>query len=60
MSGLFQIGIKCYQLNTREIGELYYNVYNPDTAQLQPLANLESSTAMYVRKGTKKGVSVNG
>lgn len=55
MSGLFQIGIKCYQLNTREIGELYYNVYNPDTAQLQPLANLESSTAMYVRKGTKKG-----
>ena len=51
MSGLFQLGIKCVQLNTRELGELYYNFYNPDTAVREPLGDFESITAMYVRKG---------
>ena len=51
MSGLFQLGIKCVQLNTKELGELYYNFYNPDTAVREPLGNFESVTAMYVRKG---------
>ena len=51
MSGLFQLGIKCVQLNTKELGELFYNFYNPDTAVREPLGNFESITAMYVRKG---------
>lgn len=51
MSGLFRLGIKCVQLNTKELGELYYNFYNPDTAVREPLGNFESITAMYVRKG---------
>lgn len=51
MSGLFQLGIKCVQLNTKELGELYYNFYNPDTAVREPLGNFDSITAMYVRKG---------
>jgi hypothetical protein len=51
ISGLFQIGIRCAQLTTKELGELYYNVYNPDTAVNQPLGNFEASTATYVRKG---------
>lgn len=51
MSGLFQLGVKCVQLNTKELGELYYNFYNPDTAVREPLGNFESITAMYVRKG---------
>lgn len=51
MSGLFQLGIKCVQLNTKELGELYYNFYNPDTAVREPLGNFEGVTAMYVRKG---------
>lgn len=51
MSGLFQLGIKCVQLNTRELGELYYNFYNPDTAVREPLGDFGSITAMYVRKG---------
>lgn len=51
MSGLFQLGIKCVQLNTKELGQLYYNFYNPDTAVREPLGNFESITAMYVRKG---------
>lgn len=51
MSGLFQLGIKCVQLNTKELGELYYNFYNPDTAVREPLGDFGSVTAMYVRKG---------
>lgn len=51
INGLFQMGIKCIQLNTRELGELYYNFYNPDTAVREPLRDFGSITAMYVRKG---------
>lgn len=50
MAGLFQIGIHCVQLNTKELGELYYNFYNPDTAVNQPLGNFEDVTGTYVRK----------
>lgn len=51
MAGLFQIGIHCVQLNTKELGELYYNFYNPDTAVNQPLGNFEDVTGTYVKKG---------
>lgn len=50
-SGLFQLGVKSVQLNTKELGELYYNVYNPDTAVREPLGDFESVTATYVKKG---------
>jgi type IV secretory pathway VirB4 component len=52
MSGLYQIGVKSVQLNTKELGELYYNVYNPDTAVREPLKDFESTAATFVRKGT--------
>jgi type IV secretory pathway VirB4 component len=32
MAGLFQLGVQSVQLNTKELGEMYYNFYNPDTA----------------------------
>ena len=51
ISGLTQVGIQSVQLNTKELGELYYNVYNPDTAVREPLGNFESVTSTYVRKG---------
>lgn len=51
MSGLFQIGVHCAQLNTKELGELYYNMYNPDTAVNQPLGDFENTTATFVKKG---------
>lgn len=51
MSGLYQIGVKSIQLNTKELGELYYNVYNPDTAVREPLKDFESTAATFVRKG---------
>lgn len=50
-SGLFQMGVKSTQLSTKQLGELYYNVYNPDTAIREPLQNFESTTSTYVRKG---------
>lgn len=49
-SGLFQIGIKSVQLSTKELGELYYNVYNPDTAVREPLGNFDDVTATYIKK----------
>lgn len=51
MSGLFQMGVKSVQLNTKELGELYYNMYNPDTAVRQPLGDFDSVTSTYVTKG---------
>lgn len=50
-SGLFQIGVKSVQLNTKELGELYYNMYNPDTAVREPLGDFEDITSTYVQKG---------
>ena len=52
MDGLFQIGVKSVQLNTKELGELYYNVYNPDTAVREPLGDFENTTSTFVKKGT--------
>ena len=49
-SGLFQMGIQSVQLTTKELGELYYNFYNPDTAVREPLGNFEDVTATYIKK----------
>lgn len=49
-SGLFQMGVKSVQLGTKELGELYYNVYNPDTAVREPLGNFNDVSTTYVRK----------
>lgn len=51
VGGLSQLGIRSVQLNTKELGELYYNVYNPDTAVREPLGNFENLTAPIVTKG---------
>jgi hypothetical protein len=52
ISGLSQVGVRATQLNTKEIGELLYNVYNPDTAVREPLGNFSAVTSTYVKKGT--------
>lgn len=51
LNGLFQMGVRSVQLNTKELGELYYNFYNPDTAVRQPLGDFANITNTYVRKG---------
>lgn len=52
LSGIFQMGVRGEQLNTQQLGELYYNAYNPDTAVREPLANYNDFTGTYVDKGT--------
>jgi hypothetical protein len=51
LNGLYQIGIRAVQLNTKELGELYYNAYNPDTAVREPLGDFENLTSAVVSKG---------
>ncbi|MFZ2126010.1 MAG: hypothetical protein WAV04_00680 [Candidatus Microsaccharimonas sp.] len=50
MAGMFQIGVQSVQLDTKSLGELYYNFYNPDTAVRQPLGDFENTTGTYVKK----------
>lgn len=51
LSGLMQMGIQGAALNTKQLGELYYNSYNPDTAVREPLGDYTQFTGTYVSKG---------
>lgn len=53
ISGLFAVGIHSVRLNTRELGALYYNFNNPDTAVREPLVDFTKLATTYVRKGEK-------
>ena len=44
-----KIGIKAEQLNTQELIELFYDIYNPDLARQQHLHGAEEYTAPLVR-----------
>lgn len=58
MSGLFQMGVKSNQLSTKQLGELFYSSYNPDTAVREPLTlDPQELATTYVRKG---GSPING
>ena len=60
VSGLFQIGIHSIRLNTKQLGELYYNFYNPDTAVREPLVDFNKLATLYVKKGTPGEEVQNG
>lgn len=60
VNGLMQVGIQAAQLNTKQLGELYYNIYNPDTAVREPLADFNSVTSTYIRKGTTPNTAQPG
>lgn len=51
LSGLFQMGVRGSQLSTKQLAELYYNVYNPDTAVREPLKDFQNNTSTFVQKG---------
>jgi type IV secretory pathway VirB4 component len=52
INSLSQAGIQSIPLDTQELIELYYDVYNPDTATRQPLKNFDDvSTPVVVRGG---------
>ena len=51
IAGLFQIGIHSVRLSTKELGQLYYNFNNPDTAVREPLGDFNKLAHLYVKKG---------
>ena len=55
IAGMFQIGVQSVQLDTKSLGELYYNFYNPDTAVRQPLGDFENTTGIYTKKAQTPG-----
>ena len=57
INGLLQVGVQAMQLNTKQLGELYYNVYNPDTAVREPLVDFSAVTSTYVRKGMNPAIA---
>lgn len=51
LAGLLACGVQGLPLDTQELIELYYDVYNPDTATRQQLKNFDDLTAAVVTKG---------
>jgi type IV secretory pathway VirB4 component len=51
VNGLAQMSVQGIPLNTQELIELYYDVYNPDTATRQSLKNPSELTSPIVQKG---------
>jgi len=51
VDGLSQVGVHAVPLKTKELGELMYNVYNPDTAVREPIGDFRNYAATVVRKG---------
>jgi hypothetical protein len=51
MQGLLECGVQSIPLDTQELIELYYDVYNPDTATRQQLKNFEDLNTPVVTKG---------
>lgn len=51
LGGLMQTGVQGLPLDTEELIELFYDVYNPDTATRQQLKNFNDLTAPVITKG---------
>jgi type IV secretory pathway VirB4 component len=51
LGGLQDAGIKSIPLDTQELIELYYDVYNPDTATRQQLKNFDDLSVPVITKG---------
>jgi len=51
LNGLNQMGVQGVPLDTQELIELYYDVYNPDTATRQTLRSIGELSAPIIEKG---------
>jgi type IV secretory pathway VirB4 component len=61
LEAMNQMGVQAVPLNTQELIELYYQYYNPDTAEAQPLIDHNDLESEVVTKGpTPEGVPVSG
>lgn len=52
MQGLQQCGVQSLPLDTQELIELFYDAYNPDTANRQQLENFDDLTAPVITRGS--------
>jgi hypothetical protein len=52
VEGLHQCSVQSLPLDTQELIELYYNVYNPDTATHQQLDNFRDLATGVVTRGS--------
>ena len=59
MQGLAQAGVQSLPLDTEELIELYYDVYNPDTATRQQIKDFNDLTAPIISKADEPQ-TVNG
>ena len=55
VEGLQEVGLRVAQLNTEELIELFYSIYNPEEAQNQPIKNLEDLTTPILTTEKKEG-----
>lgn len=55
VEGLASMGLRCIYLDTKNLLELYYTSYNPDTAENQKIINIDSLESPYVERGGKDG-----
>lgn len=51
ITGLTGIGVRCATLNTQELIELYYTIYNPDTSGEQKITNIDDMNAPIITSG---------
>lgn len=59
MQGLMECGVHSIPLDTQELIELYYDVYNPDTATRQQMRDFSELSAPFVSKGAGNAPSPN-
>lgn len=59
LESMAQMGVQAVPLNTQELIELYYDVYNPDTATTQPLIGVRDLEAEIVTRGTGEPPNAN-
>lgn len=52
LNGLNQMSVRGVPLDTQELIELYYDVYNPDTATRQTLRNISDLTAPIIERAS--------
>ncbi len=57
VSGLGSMGLRAVQLNTQELVELYYSIYNPEEATTERLVDVEDlrSGIIQGKQGAKRG-----
>jgi hypothetical protein len=54
VEGLSSVGLRCSSLDTKDLLELYYTSYNPDTAENQKLVDIESIENVVIEGGGNK------